>query len=319
MASTSTPTPPPTSSGFGGLPCRGSRGLPAARGMSTACRISSFVCQQHAGAARAARPVGGCGAVRGLPQQQSARSGPCRGFPCATLALCGAGLCFLRRRSEAELDLLRLVAFVLLHLADYATNVLTMCISGAVPGRAAPGAPGDRHVLRPRGAVVQAPRVPGLQDRGGRCRNRRGDGLHAGDPGRAGLRGLQAAWAAADGCLARAAGARRGPGALPLQGHGRHVREGTVFALVVMYFLLNINWDDKSEDENWNFNHRLGQHPWMVFVLQASAVLSIVTTGLALMEVDHRTSSAVQRALDGRVLAQARHLAFRTSELALRS
>eukprot|EP00929_Paragymnodinium_shiwhaense_P007190 TRINITY_DN111128_c0_g1_i1.p1 TRINITY_DN111128_c0_g1~~TRINITY_DN111128_c0_g1_i1.p1 ORF type:complete len:1093 (+),score=252.92 TRINITY_DN111128_c0_g1_i1:76-3354(+) len=85
--------------------------------------------------------------------------------------------------------------------------------------------------------------------------------------------------------------------------------EGTVFAMVAMYSLLKNQWVQ--------FGGILLDPPTTMF-FYICAFFSFMTAGLALMEVDYRTSASVQRLLNHSTVMQARHLAFRTSEFSLR-
>ena len=57
---------------------------------------------------------------------------------------------------------------------------------------------------------------------------------------------------------------------------------------------------------------------WHRVVLYFSTMLSFMTSGLALMEVDHRTSAAVKRVLNESFFAQFRHMLFRSCEVGFR-
>jgi len=87
------------------------------------------------------------------------------------------------------------------------------------------------------------------------------------------------------------------------------ILEGAVFAAVAMYALLKRDWAEFDP---------VTLTPWQADVLSVGACFSFLTTGLALMEVDHRTSTAVQRLLERSTRAQLRHLLFRTCELSAR-
>jgi hypothetical protein len=87
------------------------------------------------------------------------------------------------------------------------------------------------------------------------------------------------------------------------------VLEGTAFAFVAMYALLKNRW---AMHEGFDLSR-----PHML-ALYASAAFSFLTIGLALMEVDYRTSAAIQKKLEPSNMAQVRHMVFRSSEVALR-
>jgi hypothetical protein len=87
------------------------------------------------------------------------------------------------------------------------------------------------------------------------------------------------------------------------------VLEGTVFAFVSMYAIIKNRW------KCFDGNNMDASHIWMLYF---SALFSFLTMGMALMEVDYRTSAAVQRLLNSNSIAQVRHWGFRASEVALR-
>eukprot|EP00913_Durusdinium_trenchii_P027564 g25854.t1 len=90
--------------------------------------------------------------------------------------------------------------------------------------------------------------------------------------------------------------------------------EGSVFAYVSMYALLKDNWADKQ------FNPVILREAWYTPCLYIGAFCSILNVGLALVEIDHRTSACIQTVLDvsHSPLATTRHLAFRASEFSMR-
>lgn len=85
--------------------------------------------------------------------------------------------------------------------------------------------------------------------------------------------------------------------------------EGTVFSFVAMYALLK---------RGWVTNNGVTIQEWEAYTLYLGAFFSVLSAGLALMEVDHRTSASVQRLLSGSSFAQVKHLLFRASEFSLR-
>lgn len=90
--------------------------------------------------------------------------------------------------------------------------------------------------------------------------------------------------------------------------------EGSVFAYVSMYALLKDNWAEPR------FNPVLLQEDWYTPCLYIGAFCSMLNVGLALVEIDHRTSACIQTVLDANhsPLASTRHLAFRAAEFSMR-
>uniref|UniRef100_A0A7S0FFF7 Protein kinase domain-containing protein n=1 Tax=Pyrodinium bahamense TaxID=73915 RepID=A0A7S0FFF7_9DINO len=208
-------------------------------------------------------------------------------------------------------DLARLLGFVALHLASYAANVATMvivCMTGHRKYLA---------VLLPVHATIG---VFCTYTAAVNCGQRRWNPcvclfvvvvMGA-------MQGVQVKLAHDD-YLQRCA-VRRGavcselevPATMPARFHCKAVDgilEGTFFAAVSMYALLKRNWAEFDG---------VMLLEWQSTVLYLGACFSFLTTGLALMEVDHRTSTAVQQILDCSTMAQARHLAFRACELSCR-
>lgn len=102
------------------------------------------------------------------------------------------------------------------------------------------------------------------------------------------------------------------PNSMPAKFHSKGmdgILEGTVFAYVAMYSLLKSEWAGYE-----------GIHPSSLqqFLLYFGAFVSFISMGFAAMEVDYRTSAAVQRLLTRSNIAQLRHLIFRSAEVALR-
>lgn len=83
--------------------------------------------------------------------------------------------------------------------------------------------------------------------------------------------------------------------------------EGTFFAFVCTYICLKAGLNEFQE---------LSMSASMV--LSMSAFFSLMTTGLALTEMDHRISEGLHRMLANSVFARAKHMAFRASEVLLR-
>ncbi|CAE6963583.1 ATPK2 [Symbiodinium natans] len=89
--------------------------------------------------------------------------------------------------------------------------------------------------------------------------------------------------------------------------------EGSVFAYVSMYALIKDRWAEPQ------FNPvQLQTEAWYTPCLYIGAFCSIINVGLALVEIDHRTSACVQNVLDESALASSRHLAFRAAEFSMR-
>lgn len=107
------------------------------------------------------------------------------------------------------------------------------------------------------------------------------------------------------------------PAMMPARFHSKAMDgllEGSVFAYVSMYALLKDNWADKQ------FNPVILREAWYTPCLYIGAFCSILNVGLALVEIDHRTSACIQTVLDvsHSPLATTRHLAFRASEFSMR-
>eukprot|EP00927_Polykrikos_kofoidii_P006458 TRINITY_DN12612_c0_g1_i1.p1 TRINITY_DN12612_c0_g1~~TRINITY_DN12612_c0_g1_i1.p1 ORF type:complete len:1050 (-),score=160.87 TRINITY_DN12612_c0_g1_i1:56-3205(-) len=79
--------------------------------------------------------------------------------------------------------------------------------------------------------------------------------------------------------------------------------EGFVFGSVALYAYIKQDWVSALDI-------RLVQQP----VVVCSGIFSFISVGLAAMEVDHRTSASVQRAMNASPLNKVRHLIFRLSE-----
>mmetsp|Transcript_82311 Transcript_82311/g.181027 ORF Transcript_82311/g.181027 Transcript_82311/m.181027 type:complete len:1150 (-) Transcript_82311:187-3636(-) len=112
---------------------------------------------------------------------------------------------------------------------------------------------------------------------------------------------------------------RTTPSMMPARFHCKAVEglfESTIFAFVAMRLLLETRLVDRETlkevvDLEW----------WGSLILYVSSGLACLSCGLALMEIDYKTSVAIQQelALVGRSpLRKVRHLCFRTSEFMLR-
>jgi len=87
------------------------------------------------------------------------------------------------------------------------------------------------------------------------------------------------------------------------------ILEGTMFSFVCSYALLKVGWvQSTGVPLSGNFQA----------VLYVSACLSFLTIGLALLELDFRTSDSVQRILNMSLYARLKHYLFRVSEVMLR-
>jgi len=107
------------------------------------------------------------------------------------------------------------------------------------------------------------------------------------------------------------------PAMMPARFHSKAMDgllEGSVFAYVSMYALLKDNWAEPRFNPVWL------KEDWYTPCLYIGAFCSIVNVGLALVEIDHRTSACIQTVLDANQspLASTRHLAFRASEFSMR-
>jgi len=91
--------------------------------------------------------------------------------------------------------------------------------------------------------------------------------------------------------------------------------EGTVFSCVAMYAVLKDQWLDVKSDplRSWHLDQA-----WYAPCLYISSFCSILSVGFALMEIDHRTSASVQRLLDESAVSCGVHLVFRSSEFCAR-
>jgi len=232
-------------------------------------------------------------------------------FVCVSLVC----LCMIRvRLSGALRDLIRYVGFVTLHLADYATNVLTMYIIYETHH------PKYLFVLAPVhctiGVFCMYTAATSINWQQWRCPPLCRFAFMVVVMGL--MQGVQVKLARDD--YQQQKLMRRGdlscelqvPSSMPARFHCKAmdgILEGTVFAFVGMYALLKKSWQDYDP---------VDLDPWQAIALYTSAVFSFITTGLAVMEVDHRTSAAVQRLLNNSSLAQIRHLLFRASEVGLR-
>ncbi|CAJ1377471.1 unnamed protein product [Effrenium voratum] len=110
---------------------------------------------------------------------------------------------------------------------------------------------------------------------------------------------------------------QRVPAMMPARFHSKAMDgllEGSVFAYVAMYALLKDNWAEPR------FNPVQLQQEWYTPCLYIGAVCSMLNVGLALVEIDHRTSACVQTVLNVNQssLASARHLSFRAAEFSMR-
>lgn len=236
-----------------------------------------------------------------------------------TLA-CLAPLClililwFKLRASDGARHFLRFVGFVALHVADYSTNVLTMYIVVATNHPKYLFLLAPVHCMIGLFCMLTAAHTTKWQQWA--CAPICNFlflvvvlGL---------MQGVQLKLAHEDYMQHRAAAQGEGrsnlqvPATMPARFHCKAmdgVLEGTVFSFVSMYALLKSSW---VEPDSVNLVQ------WHKVALYVGSFFSFLTAGLALMEVDHRTSTAVQRLLDQSTFAQARHLLFRASEFSLR-
>lgn len=85
--------------------------------------------------------------------------------------------------------------------------------------------------------------------------------------------------------------------------------EAAVFSFVSMYTLLKDRWLDTNVKPF---------EPWHKTILYIGLFFCILTMGLGLMEIDDRTSASARRLFDKSVFSKAMHLLFRASECGLR-
>ncbi|CAE7663516.1 ATPK1 [Symbiodinium pilosum] len=107
----------------------------------------------------------------------------------------------------------------------------------------------------------------------------------------------------------------RVPAMMPARFHSKAMDgllEGSVFAYVSMYALIKDRWAEPQ------FNPVQLEETWYTPCLYIGAFCSIINVGLALVEIDHRTSACVQNVLDETAIASSRHLAFRAAEFSMR-